>query len=167
MIFYSATEDTVLNIYWVAEKKCRKYTKVMAGFVFIDQSVFFLSFIASFYNIFVGNLDTSTWELPLRLVVPFNTERISMWYTLCIIQYSMSISYSLCISATTSYFISGCFYIAAICDHFDALIDSLKEDIQPNDETSKSKPIESTKRMHGQLKEKLRNAVEIHVKLYE
>ena len=129
--------------------------------------MFLVAFISSFYNIFVGNLDTSTWELPFSLTVPFNTERIPMWYILCVIQTFMGISYSLCISATTSYFISGCFYIAAICDHFEALIDSLKEDIQPNDEAKKSKPIESTKRMHGKLKEKLRNAVEIHVKLYE
>lgn len=68
----------------------------------------------------------------------------------------MSISYSLCISATTSYFISGCFYIDAICDHFEALIDSLKDE-----------PIETTKKMQEKLNDELRNAVEIHVKLYE
>lgn len=133
----------------------------------MNQTVYGTAFTLSFYRIFIGNLDTSTWVLPFSLSVPFNTETILGWYILCFIQFFMGISYSSCISTTTSYFISGCFYIDAICDDFDALIDSLKDGTQPNDGMKRSQPMKLTKKMYASLVMKFRKAVEINVKLYE
>lgn len=165
--FSPAYENTELNIYWNAEKKCRKYTKILACFIPLNQLIYGTAFILSFYKIFIGHLDTSTWVLPFSLSVPFNTETIFGWYILCSIQFVMAFSYSSCISTTTSYFISSCFYIDAICDHFDSLIDSIKDDTQQTDEVKRFNPIKSTKKMYGNFELKFRKAVEINVKLYE
>lgn len=156
-IVHSAKNDIELNIYWNAEERCQKYTKVLACYIIVNQTMFCIAFILSIYNVFIGNLDTSTWALPFSLTVPFDIERISGWYILCFIQFIMGISYSSCISTMTSYFISGCFYIGAICDHFDTLIDSIKE----------SKPTKSAPKTFENIKEKLNSLVEIHVQLYE
>lgn len=108
-------------------------------------------------------------QLAFKIVVPFNTERILGWYSLYVIELFMGISYSWCMLATTSYFISGCFYIDAICENFDALIDSIKEDMQLKVEPKGSQSNESPKKTenHAKLKDKLRKAVEINVKSYE
>ena len=131
------------------------------------QTTFLIPFFTSIYNICIGNLDTSTWELTFKTAVPFSTEPIWGWYILCFFQFLMPLSYSMCTLATTSYFISGCFYIDAVCNHFDALIDSLKEDIEPSDGTNRSKPIKVNQKMYGKFKEKLRSSVEVHMKSYE
>ena len=133
----------------------------------MDLSTFSIPFFTSICYLYIGNLDTSTWELTYKTAVPFSTETIWGWYTLCFIQFLMSLSYAMCMPAMISYFISGCFYIVAICNHFDALIDSLKEDFQLNDATKGSKPIKETQKRYGKFMEKLRNAVEVPMKSYE
>lgn len=165
--FHLANENIVSNIYWNAEKKCRKFTKFLAVYMVMNQSTFLIPFLTSIYNIYVGNLDTSTWELTFKTAVPFSTEPIWGWYILYFFQFLMSLSYSMCMPATTSYFVSGCFYIEAVCKHFDALIDSLKGDIEPNVVTNGSKQIKVTQKMYGKFKEKLRNSIEVHMKSYE
>ena len=133
----------------------------------METAMLTIPFFASIYNIYIGNLDTSTWELNFKTAVPFSTEPIWGWYIKYFFQLLMSLSYSICMTTTTSYFVSGCFYIDAVCNHFDALIDSLKEDIEHLDGTNGSKPIKVTQKMYGKFKEKLRNSVEVHMKLYE
>lgn len=154
-------------MYWDAEEKCRKYTKLLHYYTPMIRASFAIPFITSLYNIYVGNLDTSTWELTCKISVPFSTEPIWGWYILLFINFHMATSYSSCMSATTSYFFSSCFYIGAICNHLDVLIHSLKGDFQPNNETNESKPIKVTQKMYGKFKVKLRKAVELHVKSYE
>ena len=156
------------NIYCNVEMRCRKYTKILGlGCICMTQSMVCITFISSIYNIIIGNLDTSTWELPFRLTVPFNTETFFGWYSLFFLNFCIAFSYAVCVSTTTSYYVSGCFYIRAMYDHFNALIDSLKDDSQSNDGTKTSQPIKLTKKMYESFEKKLHNAVEIHVKMYE
>lgn len=136
-------------------------------FTSLSQTTVTIYFISSIYNIYNGNLDTSTWDLTFDIVVPFSTETLFGWYILFFIEFIMALSYAICMPTTTSYFVSSCFYIDAICSHFDALVASLKEDIQPKDDANGSKPIKVTAKMCGKFKVKLCNAIETHVKLYE
>lgn len=126
-----------------------------------------VAFMSSIYSILVGNLDTSTWVLPFSLISPCNAETIWGWYFLFCMNCCILISYAVCISTTTSYFISGCLYIGAIYDHFNTLIDSLKDDFQPVDATESVQPMKFTQKMHESVREKLHAAVEINVKLFE
>lgn len=163
LLIHLVKEETIINIYWNAEKSCRIYTKILGCYVTANQAMFIVAFVSSLYNTSVGNLDTSTWVFPFMFVVSFNTERGLGRYILCAIQFFMALSYSACTSKSTAYFVSTCVYINVICYHVNSLIELLKDDIHPNNETSEPKQIEFTMKMHG----KLRNVVEVHVKLHE
>lgn len=157
----------MFTIYWNVEEKCRKYTKILGlGCICLTQAMVVITFMSSIYSIVIGNLDTSTWELPFSLTVPFNTETISGWYMLFSLNFCIAFSYAICISTTTSYYVAGCLYVRAIFDHFKALIDSLKDDFHEQKDDTEAQP-KNSKKMYRNFEKKFRDAVEIHVKMYE
>lgn len=113
------------NIYWNAEQKCRKYTKKITSYFFINEAIFMGSPIFSIVSILMGNKDASTWALPMDLSVPFNTSTISGWYTTWFFQFNISLCYVSCIITITTYFVCCCIYINAICEHYQFLYDSV------------------------------------------
>ena len=122
----------MFKMYWNIEEKCRRFTKRMCIYVPLNQIMMIVSLFASFYNIFTGNLDTSTWNIPCNMVVPFNTKIIWKWYVLLAFQSSISFCYASITSGLTAYFTCCCFYIIAVCDHCDMLIASLQSHVDQN-----------------------------------
>lgn len=164
MIFFlDLADDEFVKIYWIAEKKCRKITLIMSTFIVMNQSVFMPPLIISFYNLYMGIVDTSI-QLPFTIYVPFKIESMMRWYMLWFFQFSVDFGYGMSMSAPTSYFMSSCVYIVAICDHFNAIIDLVKKDIELNNQ--EKSPIERRRR-YEKIKANLAKAVDIHVKIFE
>lgn len=125
----SQGEGDVLKIYWHTEQRCRKFTTILATYVLVQQSILMLYFSYSIYCIHIGNLDTSTWPLPFRTAVPFETDSISGWYLKWFLQFNISLSYSSLLPFITSQFCCGCMYIDAICDHLASIFQSIDRNV--------------------------------------
>lgn len=124
--------DEMFSIYWGIEQKCRKYSKIIHSFVISNQSMFVASFLNSLYNILIENFETSSWLLPFQISVPFNTDTIGGWYVLYLMQFSMGIAYSTCISSTVAYFVCCCLYIGGMCDQINFMIRSITNEVKLN-----------------------------------
>lgn len=135
-------------MYWKTEKNCRKITKYMSYYIYIDQCIVIASLFFSIYCIYIGNLDTSTWVLAFNICLPFNTLNLFGWYLKWIINLAMSISYALSLTSITSYFVCCCIYIHAICKHFN-LLNNL---IGRNDES---------------IQKNYQQAIDVHVTVFE
>lgn len=125
----SQGEGDVLKIYWHTEQRCRKFTTILATYVLVQQSILMIYFSYSIYCIHIGNLDTSTWPLPFRTAVPFETDSISGWYLKWFLQFNISLSYSSLLPFITSQFCCGCMYIDAICDHLASIFQSIDRNV--------------------------------------
>lgn len=121
-----ARSSDAYQIYLDVEQKCTIFAKRMLSYIIIHQSMFIFSLCHSIYCLSVGNYDTSTWQLAFKLAVPFSTEKVWKWYILYILQQSFGTAYALSLVPIPIYFFCCCFYIGAICDHFDFLINSIK-----------------------------------------
>lgn len=154
----------MITIYWTTEQNCRKYTKLIFSYIFCHQSTFGAALCFSFYCLYTGNFDTSTWFLPFAMVVPFDTSTFEGWYLFLFIQISISFSYITCMVSISSYFVCSGFYIEAICDHFAFLIYSIQETIKINRNENDQKKI---LRNHLKIKDKIQEAIGIHVDIYE
>lgn len=118
------------------------------------------------YCICVGNRDTSAWNLPFNLVVPFNTETLGGWFLYWLFQLSGNIAYSLCIIIPTTHFTGFCRYIVAICNHFELLLEKIRFDF---------KQIRNSTKVHRQkymevrhnVQEQLFQLIEHHVNVLE
>lgn len=113
--------------------------KKMTLFVLYQQSAFVFAFFYSIYCIYEGNLDTSTYYLPLRLATPFNIEQsLFGWYLVWALQFMGGITYMFAI-VVTLHSVCCCFYLEALCNHFDLLIESVDAEFcdnqgEPNDD---------------------------------
>lgn len=118
----------------------------------------------SLYCIIVGNFDTSTWELPFTLWVPFDTTTVHGWYLLWFIQFSMGMSYSSSQTTITSYFVCCSYYIGAICGHFNSLMNQVNKEVESN--LMEKNTIAHKKRCF-EIKILLAKAIETHKKANE
>lgn len=117
----------VSNNYWKTELQCRKFTELISyWFIISNQAVYLATLIYSIYSICVGNTDPSTWSLPFLVAFPTNTPW--RWYLALFFETNIGFAYSLAMVATTSFFVCGCLYICAICDHCCFLIKSIDAD---------------------------------------
>lgn len=157
-------EGGIFDIYWNIEKKCRKYTTIFTFYILWNETSFVASLFYSFYCVWCGNYDTSTWPLPFNILVPFDTTSLWGWYLLWFVQFSMGLSYTGCLTAITSYFMSCCLYICAICDHFDFLCDSIMNDVDRN---RIEKDQQKYRVRHQQIEEKIGRMIKVHDKIYE
>lgn len=152
----------MFNIYWEVERKCRRYSKLVGYYPLM--LVFVGAFFYSIYCIHTENYDTSTWILPYRLSVPFDTKEIWGWYLLWFMQANIGFTYSTTQIAISSHFMSCCFYIGAICDHFDHIIGSIQNDVHRN--RAEENPI-SYQQNCRKYAERLSHGVGIHIKAFE
>lgn len=129
-----------------------------------DESVYVSTFIYSIYCICIGNYDTSTWPVLIEMSVPFDTKTIYGWYLLLFILNSMDIAYLTCLFLAATQFIGYCTYIAAICDHFDLMMQNVQANVEQNlRETNQQKFEETSMKIIA----KVREAIQIHVKINE
>lgn len=111
-----------------------------------------------------GDYDTSKWLLPWS--VPFDTNNLTVfqWYLLWFTQFSFGFAYSSSTLTVTSFFVCGCFYLTALCDHFTFLIETIKSYLEINQ--NEEKPVEQ-KRAAQVIGEIFCEAIELHNRIYE
>lgn len=116
-------------MYLKTEATCRKYTKLLTlVMIHLGNVVYGLFLINSFYCIYRGNLDTSTWMVPFNIDVPFDTSSVFGWYMFYIVQGFVAYTYSLNQPAIITFFMSCCLYIEALCEHFRNAISATEID---------------------------------------
>lgn len=165
-IFY-AGKGKIVDIYWENEQMCRKYTKIIAYYVFFNQAAYLMVLIAPIYSIINGNFDASRWKLMYNLIIPFDKADLFGWIMHYFAQFNVGLTYSLILVSITSYFVCCCFYVNSICDHFDYLINLIKDTIELTevDETGESQPTVQTN--WRKVKEQLSEAINLHVEIFE
>lgn len=157
-ISQSVQEPEIYDLYWANEQKCRRITDLIVSYIFYNQLTFAAALFYAFYNVWAGNLDTSTYFLPFSMDIPLNTKVIAGWLVLWLIQFNMSLAYITCMVTITSYFVSCCFYIDTICTHFDCIIES-------NRQKSGSKQGESVQ--DDEKQQRIHEAIRLHINLFE
>lgn len=164
-VLHSAENGQIYEVYWRAEQKYRKYSKIIAIAVLLyDQSAYISAFIYSICWILTGNNDASSWPVILELSVPFDTKTIGGWYLLLLIYICIDLSFLLCMISATTQFIGSCIYIAAICEHFNLVMQSVEANIEQNLREKNSRKFSETsiKANAG-----IREAIQIHIMIYE
>lgn len=167
MLFFlhSAGNDQIHDIYWRAEQKYRKFSKVISiAFLVYDQSPYVSTLIYSFYYICIGNTDLSTWPVAYELSVPFDTTTMLGWYLQLLITMCNELVYLTYLLLATSQFIGCCMYIAAMCEHFDLIIQTARATIDRNRHEKKPRQFRET---NGQIKKQISEAIQIHVRTNE
>lgn len=126
-----AEHGDIFEVYLKAERKGRTCTIWLSSFIVgsCTMTLYLLSLIHSWVSMWNGNYETSTWFVPYKLVVPFDTSSIFGWYMLWLIQIYAGYTYVLSISAVISYFVSCCFYIEACCEHLFLVLKALNTDL--------------------------------------
>lgn len=123
--FSAIKHKRLASIYWSAEEKCRRFAKQMIAFVLFQQTAYVSALFMSVYCICVGNFDTSTYYLPLHLAPPFQIDALYKWYLFWAIQVISAVAYLGGTIIVAVYFVCCCFYLHALCDHFDHLIETV------------------------------------------
>lgn len=157
-----------MAIYMKTEEKSQYWTKFISLGFQINVVILFLALlIYSFYCIWMGNLNTSTWHLPYNLYVPFDTSIIYLWYFFWLIQFYVAMSYSMTITCSTTYFLSCCFYLVALCEHFHSLIKSFDSIFKWNQINSKrNEPKKQSKtKINSTLK--MNEIIKMHYTIHE
>lgn len=150
-------------MYWLIELKCRKFIRTMLYYIAFHEWTFVAALIYAIYSICTGNTDTSTWNLPLNLIVPFNTQPIWGWYLKWFFELSSGFAYALCNIIPTTYFVCSCLYIVAICNHFEMVIESIGHEVGPiqNEESQENHQEKAF------VQENLLKSIHIHVNVLE
>lgn len=151
-------------MYRSTERKCRKFTKFYLYYICCNQSSFVAALGFATYSICIGITDTSQWILPFNLVVPFDTRPLWGWFLHWFFQFSASLSYTLCMIIPTTYFSCFCRYIAAICQHIEILIDSIRFDVNQIHGDAKNQPNTSA---WQNVYSKITELIDLHVKVME
>lgn len=167
LFFFKSELDNsaaVSDNYWKTELQCRKFTdKISYCFVLSNQAIYATTFVYSIFCICIGNVDTSTWSLPIPVALPHST--FLEWYSALFFETNIGFTYSFMMVTTTSFFVCGCLYIGAICDHCNLLIESIHED--NNRIINEWKNATETRKQHQRVNEKFIKAIKIHVRAHE
>lgn len=109
-------------------------------------------FLYAIYCVCIGKFDNISIPLPFVLALPFTTETVLGWFTAWALAFNMALVYGTTMVSITSYFVSCCTYICAMCDHFNLLMKWSNENaLRFNDEKC---PIEKRK-LKKKIKENL------------
>lgn len=133
---------------------CQRFAEQMLVFVLSQRSVFLFALFFSIYCICVGNFDASTYYLPMRFLPPYHIDTLLGWYPFWALQFICSISYLCGTVVVTMYFVSCCYYLGALCNHFDYHLELVDAEFEKN-----SNPINARKT--------LINAIDHHNVIYE
>lgn len=163
--FTAIKQKELAIIYWNAEQECRQFNKKMTAFVIFQQTSFIIALLFSIYCISIGNYDTSKYFLPLRVAAPFNIDSLFRWYLFYVLQLTFGFSYILSVISATSYFVCCCFYLNALCDHFDYLIELVEAECDQNHSQSNERA--AIYKSSPNLRKLLSNTVDHHNKIYE
>lgn len=129
-----------------------------------DQSPYVSTFIYSIYWILTGNTDASTWPVAYELSVPFDTKTMLGWYLQLLITMCDELVYLTYLLLATSQFIGCCMYIAAICEHFDLIMQTVQANVDQNRREKNPRKFNETKvKINAQICE----AIQIHVRANE
>lgn len=129
----------------------------------MQQTGFVFPLFYSIYCICLGNFDTSTYYLPLRTATPFNNDSLLGWYQIYLIQFCAGITYMFSMVATL-YFVGCCFYLEALCDHFDYLIESIDNEFHQDEGASN---VDFVWKNSLNARKHLSNVIDHHNMIYE
>lgn len=144
-----------LNIFRTYEMKCRKLTRILFYYGFVQVASLLNPLIVAILAICMGTADTSKWPLPLPLVLPFDTQSLLGWFLDWFFQFNVAIGYNGSTVLTTTHLACFCYYIIAACDYFDLEIESLPFNYRKGD------GVENTIE-----KEKLQRSIQMHANIY-
>lgn len=155
-------ENAEINdIYWNTEQKCRKYTLRIGLYVILHTLEFGVLLVYVLVCIAIGINNPSSWPLFFKLYLPFNEyENILNWFAAWFLQFNLSFGYSIVMTSVTSYFVSCSIYINGMCDHFNLLMQSVKEH-------TKRYQTETNVESLLQVVQILTTAIQLHVKTIE
>lgn len=158
-------DNKLLNNYWKIEQKCRQYTKYTFIYNYYQNSIFVICFIYATFRIWsLGDEDASAFYLPYILSVPFNSQTLLGWHLELIVQFNGGISYSLPLVTATCYFVCCNFYVGAICDHFDMILNSIEKNVvKLRNETNTN----NRQKIQGKIDKKTIKLVDIHNEIFE
>lgn len=149
----------------MAEQNCSKYIKKLSVFVLFQTFSIVFAFFFSIYCICIGNVDTLTYFLPLRLAPPFSVATMLGWYSFWLYQFIDIIAFLGGTITAALHFGGYCFYLHALCDHFDYLIRLADDELRQN---RRSKPKEEFEWTRSLIARKhLSNAIDHHNTIYE
>lgn len=137
----------------------------MIGLYVVFHTLEFL--IVIFYVIgcvFVGDYDTSSWHLSFKMSLPLDLTNAWSWLAAWFLEFNIAFSYSLCMTADTTYFMCVCLYISTMCDHFGLLMLSAKQNIEQNQTEDN---LQKYQQNHLQALQYLTKAIQIHVQVFE
>ena len=157
-------DENAANIYRKGESKGFKLTKIFFCYGCCQVLTFTTALFRAIFDICNGKTDTSAWKLPTNITLPFDTQSVYGWLLNWFLQINVGIAYSLSIILISTHFACFCFYIVATCKNFDLLIDSLHIDIE---QIQQEKNTQKHPKMWQNAKEKLQQAIEMHITIYE
>lgn len=161
---YAEEKNETFQIFWNTEQKCRKYTRKITSYFFINEAIFMGAPMYSIFSIIMGNRDATTWALPMDLSVPFDTSTILGWYLTWFFQFNISLCYVSCIITITTYFVCCCFYIGAVCEHYEFLYNNVCASLELY-QNEKNSTERQNKRQR--IMEKMGEVVATHAKIFE
>lgn len=152
-------------MYWGTEQKCCLYTKCMLYYIYAHQMPVVAALFHAVYCICTGDSDTSAWDLPFNVAVPFDTQSICGWLLKWLFEFCAGIAYILCMIIPTTYFFSFCLYIVAICNHFDLMVDRIRLDVEETPSNMKRRQNHSD--LWHRIRKKLLQLIDMHVNALE
>lgn len=133
-----------------------------------------LNLINAIFSITIGNFNTTSWKLMFNISSPFDQTDAFSWFIRWFIEICMGVTYSLTIVYITSYFVACCFYINAMCEHFDFLMCSIgknteKDNISNGSETQHEGVNRRRERiqMNYQYIKPFTEVIKCHVNIFE
>lgn len=165
-------EEEVNEIYWETEQKCRKYTFRLGCYVLVHTSVFPISITHALYCLSRGDKDTSAWFMAYPVLLPFDMDTVSGWMMTWACEWCMGLAYTLSVTSVTAYFVSCCFYIDGMCDHFNFMMQSISKEFAKNQLKEKSNVSKHQSNVEDQsflinVRQKLKDAVQLHIRIFE
>lgn len=155
-------EAGAYEIYWKTEQICRKYTETMFLYPYVHETMFLPSLITAIYDIYRGEYSIETWRFAFSLEAPFDTTVLLGWFLEWFLQCMfMGIGYSFGLLTALTYFMSGCLYVMAICEHFEWQMNSVNDDVNRYQNEINVLKLPKIKQ---QIHLKLIKAVKIHIK---
>lgn len=127
--------------------------------------LFLAALLFAAFNMWMGNFDTSTWLLPYSLIVPFDTTTLHGWLLLWLCNCYIGFVYSLSTTCAITYFVSCCFYIIAMCKHFDYLMKMFDMDVELKQGNKEKTRISSGKSTN--LKQNLSKIIDVQSEIYK
>lgn len=111
-------------------------------------------------RIYIGRFNTSSWPHLFNFAVPFDARSVLGWYLLWFIQFNVDFLHVFCMVFISSYFICCCYYVEGICEHFNFVMQSIKRAVDEND-------VEKTAEKCQKIRQKITEAVKIHVEIFQ